>query len=96
MQHRGKRLAKYHLTKEQYAELLKAQDYRCAICLRPFGDECPFIDHDHDCCAGQGSCGKCVRGLLCRFCNTGLGHFGDAANTLRAAADYLENAAVAA
>lgn len=23
------------------------------------------IDHDHACCPGSGSCGKCVRGVLC-------------------------------
>jgi hypothetical protein len=48
------------------------------------------LDHDHACCPGQRSCGKCVRGFLCRPHNVGLGMFNDDPAQLRAAADYIE------
>jgi len=27
------------------------------------------VDHDHNCCNGVKSCGKCVRGIICNRCN---------------------------
>lgn len=27
------------------------------------------VDHDHNCCSGQRTCGKCVRGIICNRCN---------------------------
>lgn len=75
----------YGLSQERYEALLAAQDGRCAICRTddwPGKDHRPHVDHCHE--TGR------VRGLLCDFCNRGLGLFGDDPARLRAAADYLE------
>lgn len=48
------------------------------------------IDHNHKCCnERRKSCGKCVRGVLCRRHNTALGHIEiDPAFTAWAIASY--------
>lgn len=83
-------LERYGLTPEQYVEMFDKQDGVCAICKKPeVRKKRLSIDHDHSCCSGLKSCGKCIRGLLCSMCNNGLGSFRDNASVLRAAADYL-------
>jgi NAD-dependent dihydropyrimidine dehydrogenase PreA subunit len=86
-------LKKYGLTPERYADILQAQGGRCAICGIPQGEtkRSFAVDHDHSCCPADGSCGRCVRGLLCVKCNLGLGSFGDNIASLRSATDYLES-----
>lgn len=79
--------SKYGLTEEAFAAIKVAQEDRCALCRDPFGKEA-FVDHDHACCPGQRSCGECVRGILCRKCNQGLGMFNDNPDLLVAAAMY--------
>lgn len=59
----------------------------CALCG---SFESPSIDHDHSCCDGAKSCGKCVRGTLCHKCNRGLGQFNDDQDLLKKALDYLK------
>jgi hypothetical protein len=72
--------------------LLAVQGGVCAIC----GTDDPgsrwgwAIDHDHSCCDGTDSCGKCVRGVLCVGCNTGLGGFKDDPERMRRAIEYLQ------
>ena len=66
----------YHITLSQYEGLLRKQCNKC-ICGTVFGKEnrkFPCIDHDHSCCPNRSnSCGKCIRGLLCRKCNLIIG-----------------------
>lgn len=54
------------------------------------------VDHDHDCCPGAKSCGQCIRGLLCQYCNAALGMIANDPTTGRALADYLERSQAAA
>jgi len=86
-------LARHHLTIEAYDKVLADQNGGCAIChaTEPGKDRASFcVDHDHACCPGMWSCGRCVRGLLCVDCNVLLGRAHDSAAILRAAAEYLE------
>lgn len=63
---------RYGITEEEYNALLSEQNYSCAVCGVPFGTGASKvnIDHDHNCCPGTKSCGKCLRGLLCSNCLT--------------------------
>lgn len=70
---------------------LEAQGGCCAACQAPGpGKGGWHTDHDHRCCPGSASCGKCIRGILCHGCNTTAGLAGDDPARLRALADYLE------
>jgi hypothetical protein len=78
-----------------FAAMVKEGGGRCDICRRVEVAGRTnlsgrlFIDHDHDCCPGKFSCGRCVRGLLCSNCNFILGHAGDDKRVLRRAIAYL-------
>lgn len=79
----------YGISRERYEAILAAQGGVCAICRKPdFKNLC--VDHDHSCCPGSGSCGACIRGLLCRLCNVWLGRIGDDAETVERAHAYLD------
>lgn len=80
---------KYKISLENYYEMCKAQDNKCAICKQPeevvtkFGKSKNLsVDHCHQ-------TGK-VRGLLCNKCNTGLGSFRDDLEYLNQAIEYLK------
>lgn len=83
-------LERYGLSIEQYEELLRKQNGVCAICGKPEPTKKRLsIDHDHSCCPGMKSCGKCIRGLLCFRCNAGLGNLDDSIRRLERAVKYL-------
>lgn len=83
----------YGITVDEYCALLDRQDGACALCRRPAGSTFELgVDHDHACCPGKRSCGKCVRGLLCDRCNRGLGYFRDDPEALLRAVLYLRGA----
>lgn len=81
----------YGITRKQYDVMLAAQEGSCAICpYVPAPDEMLAVDHNHKCCPGRRSCGKCLRSLLCDKCNRGLGFFDDSIERLMAAAKYIK------
>lgn len=83
---------RYNISRKLYNKILKSQDNRCAICR---GNETTVnsnskerrvqmlsVDHCHK--------GNYIRGLLCRNCNLGLGHFKDNIESLLSAIVYLQ------
>jgi hypothetical protein len=88
-----RRFRRVGITEAEVAALLTAQRGRCAICksLEPTGSGDWHIDHDHTCCPGKRSCGKCVRGLLCSRCNVGIGCLQDDPKVIAAALRYIKH-----
>ena len=84
----------YGLTLEDFSQMLKAQNGKCAIC----GNSDPrhrrkyrpsphlHVDHCHE--SGR------VRGLLCGTCNKGLGCFSHDASALQSAIRYLTESSI--
>lgn len=82
------------ITAERWKELWERQQGLCYLCKEPLDADTKnvHVDHDHNCCSGQRSCGKCVRGLACQLCNQGIGQFKDDPDRMRKVADNLEKA----
>lgn len=77
----------YGISMETYQALLDKQRGLCAICNEPAS---PLsIDHDHSCCSGRRTCGNCIRGLLCRECNSAIGLFREDRRRIGNAIQYL-------
>ena len=83
-------LKRFGLTPEQYIDIANAQNNLCKICgSEEKAGRRLSVDHDHSCCHGQNSCGKCIRGLLCTRCNKTLGMTKDNKELLSKMIDYL-------
>lgn len=89
--HRTVKEAQFSLGPGGYDKLLAAQGGACAGCGRVPGPRAKrlAVDHDHTCCSGTTSCGRCVRGLLCHRCNDVLAHMRDDPEKLIRLARYL-------
>ena len=84
-------MTRYNMTLEQYESMLEEQGGVCAVkgCGRTNGNHSMHVDHDHSCCPGDRSCGKCVRGLLCGPCNKAAGMLREDPALMMALADYV-------
>lgn len=75
----------YGLSKQQFDAMMAAQENACAVCRRPFKEMSSrnvHVDHCHD--TGL------VRGILCVYCNRGIGCFFNNPEALNSAASYLK------
>lgn len=79
---------KYNLTQEQYYKFI---ENGCEVCG---ASDNLCIDHDHSCCSGSGSCGKCVRGTLCRRCNIAEGLYKKDPKNLKNLVLYMQKHAI--
>lgn len=71
----------FGVTEEQFQAMAQAQNGLCAICkLAPEDSLC--IDHDH--------ITNKIRALLCRKCNSSVGHFKEDVELLMRVKNYLE------
>ena len=88
------RFRKHGTTREDFQKLIDEQGGGCAICGKEGNWLTLLVDHDHSCCDSQFSCGKCIRGALCKGCNTALGLLKESAETIKKALDYMNSSKV--
>lgn len=80
----ARRFERYNVSKEWFE---KESANGCEVC-GTFENLC--IDHDHSCCPGKTSCGKCVRGILCSRCNTAEGYLSSDKELVKSLLRYME------
>jgi hypothetical protein len=82
----------YGVTVEFLINLYQQQNGQCAVCKENYALLDLVVDHNQKCCPGYGRsrrCGKCIRGLLCSQCNSGIGLLRESVEALDSAAKYL-------
>lgn len=73
----------YGISKNKLLSMIKTCSNRCQICQNEFSNVSQiYIDHCHNT--------KVVRGLLCSYCNFGIGQFKDSITLLQNAINYLK------
>lgn len=82
-----RRFKKHNITKSIYDKLFNKYNGKCWVCKKK---DAVHIDHDHNCCEGTYSCGKCIRGILCSNCNTAIGLLDDDIKLLNKAIEYIK------
>ena len=80
---------KYKIDLATYNKVLEEQGGVCAICKGTWV-RVLVVDHDHDCCPGEITCGNCLRALLCGSCNAGLGWFKNDVAIMQSAIEYMQ------
>jgi hypothetical protein len=82
----ARRRMMYGIELDQLEALIEAAGGCCEICRTPIrlaaaegvrgpGVDTACLDHDHSCCPGKFTCGKCIRGVVCVACNVKLGYW---------------------
>lgn len=87
--------SKYRMTVRQWEHAFTQQEGLCYLCgdqLRRGDSRAIHVDHDHRCCPTEKTCGKCIRGLTCSDCNSGIGDFGEDPELMLLVAARLESA----
>ena len=77
--------ARFGISLDDYNKMLEEQKGLCLICNDSISYNGHRLSVDHNHITGK------IRGLLCKACNFGLGHFKDNQELLRKAIIYLEN-----
>ena len=80
---------KYKINLDIYNKVLEEQGGVCAICKGTWS-KVLVVDHDHDCCPGEKTCGSCLRALLCGNCNAGLGWLKHDIKIMESAIKYMQ------
>jgi Recombination endonuclease VII len=79
---------RYGITQDDYNQILKAQDFSCAICKRDSREMTYHLHTDHSHKTGL------VRGLLCAPCNVYLGYIKDNPSVYKHGIEYLTTSVV--